>query len=238
LPLSTQARKQLRRISVGLFVRDTFIFGNVSGVVIAGFGRNDMYPALVAYEMEGVINNKLKAKQTEINGRITSRSDAALFPFAQKEMVISFMEGVAPSFRTTLENYLDTLFEKYPKHVTKHLSVKSSKSAKSLLANKLKEEGKTLVSEFWTNVEKWTRDYNIMPVLRTIGVLPLEELASMAESLVNLTSFRRRVTLVPETVGGPIDVAVISKGDGFIWIKRTRYFDAEDNPHFQSGYYR
>ena len=34
----------------------------------------------------------------------------------------------------------------------------------------------------------------------------------MAESLVNLTSFKRRVTMDAETVGGPIDVAVISKG--------------------------
>jgi len=28
-----------------------------------------------------------------------------------------------------------------------------------------------------------------------------------------------------ETVGGPIDVAVLSKGDGFVWIKRKSYFD-------------
>jgi len=28
-----------------------------------------------------------------------------------------------------------------------------------------------------------------------------------------------------ETVAGPIDVAIISKGDGLIWIKRKHYFD-------------
>ncbi|MGP3662252.1 hypothetical protein ACTU9R_35435 [Burkholderia gladioli] len=54
----------------------------------------------------------------------------------------------------------------------------------------------------------------------------------MAESLVNLTTFKRRVTPVPESVGGPVDVAVISKGDGFIWIKRKHYFSPELNPHF------
>jgi len=47
-----------------------------------------------------------------------------------------------------------------------------------------------------------------------------DELAAMAESLVNLTSFKRKVSMEAETVGGTIDVAVISKGDGFIWIKR------------------
>ena len=41
-----------------------------------------------------------------------------------------------------------------------------------------------------------------------------------------------------ETVGGPIDVAVISKGDGFIWIKRKHYFSTELNPCFNQNYFR
>ena len=39
-----------------------------------------------------------------------------------------------------------------------------------------------------------------------------------------------------ETVGGPIDVAVISKGDGFIWIKRKHYFNKDLNPQFFKNY--
>ena len=35
----------------------------------------------------------------------------------------------------------------------------------------------------------------------------------MAESLVNLTSLKRRMSLDEESVGGPIDVAVISNPD-------------------------
>jgi hypothetical protein len=71
-----------------------------------------------------------------------------------------------------------------------------------------------------------------------VAFLPVAELASMAESLVNLTSFKRRITMVAETVGGPVDVAVISKGDGFIWIKRKHYFEAEPNQQFYANYYR
>jgi len=47
----------------------------------------------------------------------------------------------------------------------------------------------------------------------------------MAEALVSLTSLKRRVSMEEESVGGPVDVAVVSKGDGFIWIKRKHYFD-------------
>ena len=41
-----------------------------------------------------------------------------------------------------------------------------------------------------------------------------------------------------ETVGGPIDVAVISKGDGFVWVKRKHYFPADLNNHFFRNYFR
>jgi hypothetical protein len=31
-------------------------------------------------------------------------------------------------------------------------------------------------------------------------------------------------------VGGAVDVAVISRGDGFVWLKRKHYFSQELNP--------
>ena len=65
-----------------------------------------------------------------------------------------------------------------------------------------------------------------------VSSLPKEELANMAETLVNLTSFKRKITMDAETVGGPIDVAVISKSEGFIWIKRKLYFDKNLNNHY------
>ena len=76
---------------------------------------------------------------------------------------------------------------------------------------------------------QFSRHYR--PTLRVLSVLPKDELAMMAETLVNLTSFKRRVSTSRETVGGPIDVAVISRGDGFVWIKRKRYFPIELNPN-------
>ena len=70
------------------------------------------------------------------------------------------------------------------------------------------------------------------PILNIVASLPKDELADMAETLVSITSFMRRVSSDLETVGGPIDVAVISKKDGFIWIKRKHYFQPEKNHHF------
>ncbi len=70
-----------------------------------------------------------------------------------------------------------------------------------------------------------------------VSTLSKEDLAEMAESLIYLTYLKRRITFAQESVGGPVDVAIISKGDGFIWIKRKHYFDPKLNSNFFKNYY-
>lgn len=243
--LSTLARKQLRRIGVGLFTQELFDAKDSSGrqlipssgLVIAGFGEDDLYPSLVAYDIECVVNDTLKYREGG-ERHITSGVTATLIPFAQKEMVLGFMNGVTPDYRQALFVSLKELFDKYPEKLVtrfKHLTVKE----KTALVDELKKDGSDLLDTFWDTINKWAKKYNADPIVDNIEILPIAELAQMAESLVNLTSFKRRMTIgVPETVGGPIDVAVISKGDGFIWIKRKHYFEATSNPHFFKNYFR
>lgn len=76
------------------------------------------------------------------------------------------------------------------------------------------------------------------PLLLTVDMLDKEDLANVAESLISLTSLVRRMQPGEETVGGPVDVAVISKGDGFIWIKRKHYFKPEYNKSFMENYFK
>ncbi len=103
---------------------------------------------------------------------------------------------------------------------------------------KWKTVGSELLADYNERMRRFKREEFIDPVINAVAALPKDELAAMAEALVNLTSFKRKVTLETETVGGPIDVAVISKGDGFIWIKRKHYFKPELNPHFVENYFR
>ena len=227
----------LRRISALIFIKNTFdIVKNYSGVVIAGFGDDEIYPGVIEYNIDSVINNRLKYFVRE-NTAVSQRLPAAVIPFAQHEMVYSFMEGISPAYQITMQEYLRVLFTNYPKEIIKQITGLDTKSKNALL-KKMNNATNGLIEQFVSEVRKWARTNNVNPILGTVAFLPLEELASMAESLVNLTSFKRRVTMEAETVGGPIDVAVISKGDGFIWINRKHYFDAKYNPHFLANYYR
>ena len=60
---------------------------------------------------------------------------------------------------------------------------------------------------------------HVDPVVTTVSYLNKEGLIELAESLVNITSLKRKTSSDIETVGGPVDIALITKGDGFKWIK-------------------
>ena len=101
---------------------------------------------------------------------------------------------------------------------------------------------KTKCSEVADEIMKDLRDYSdasfVIPIYRAVNSMPKTELAMMAESLINLSSFKLKITNEIETVGGPIDVAVITKSEGFIWVKRKFYFNSELNPHYIAKFYK
>jgi len=76
------------------------------------------------------------------------------------------------------------------------------------------------------------RREHAMPLRRVLGVLPVDEMADLAETLINLQSLKEKVTKNSETVGGPVDVAIITKNEGLLWAKRKHFFDIGLNSRF------
>ncbi|HKO96559.1 MAG TPA: hypothetical protein VJU86_06195 [Pyrinomonadaceae bacterium] len=239
LPLTEQLKKRLSDIAVWVLSKDLSEVGseNYSGLVIAGFGETDLYPSVITYRVESVVLNHLRyVHLSEKSDRITAKRVARVIAFAQDEMVAGFMEGIDPKFLERIFMEMAKIFSKvYPDEIVKKLPGLTKKRKETLLAD-LRKIGIDLVGVFGTAIAEHRQKKHIDPIVRAVSVLPKEELVSMAEALVSLTSTKRRVTLDAETVGGPIDVAVISKGDGFIWIKRKHYFEADRNPQFLSKY--
>jgi len=100
-----------------------------SGIVIAGYGEKDVFPNLLSYECECVINNKLR--YIEVNrvriGTTGQTVIASVNPFAQREMVNRFMEGVDPKYTEEIEKYVSALLtDGYPGKIAEALSGKIS----------------------------------------------------------------------------------------------------------------
>ncbi len=238
LPINKILSNQLTEIAVNLFVKfpEHVISSGASGAVIAGFGTKDAFPSLQSFAIEGMANNRLKYKEDR-HREITFQMNASIVPFAQQEMVFSFMEGVEPNYQAVIERDLSQIFENYPRVIIDSIG-KLDDTEKTDLKQKLRDLSSELFDKYVKKLKNYRRKNYVDPVMKVVAMLPKDELAAMAESLVNLTSFKRKVSLQAETVAVPIDVAVISKGDGFIWIKRKHYFSGDLNPQFFANYYR
>lgn len=234
LPLNKTLRRLLHQIAALLITKNFIPDAGLTGIVIGGFGEDDYYPAIYEYQTCGTINSSLKINHAKVH-KITHRKSAAIIPFAQKEMVITFMEGLDPSLHQVIDKSLQAFFSVYTNTM---LDIISHNTPADNLIEPLEELQKLLLEDFNKQLYDRIREYYVNPVLNIIDALPKDELAEAAEALVNLTSFKRRVSTDKETVGGPIDVAIISKGDGFVWIKRKHYFKADFNNHFLSNYFQ
>ena len=166
--------------------------------------------------------------------------NVAVIPFAQSDEVCTFMEGVGRFINNFFIKTFGSMMKKsFPQNIA------SAITDKFKLNDKQKQQVQDIAEKMGTgaydniaqNLDQLKHEKYIQPVVQATGFLNKGELATMAETLVNLVSFRKQVTLEAETVGGPIDVAVITKGDGFIWIKRKYYFDASLNHQFFNNYF-
>jgi len=60
--------------------------------------------------------------------------------------------------------------------------------------------------------------------------MPIQDAIDLAEFLVHVTERYSRYTPGAATVGGPIEIAAITKHEGFKWVKRKFYYSEEYNP--------
>ena len=232
-PITPQGQKYLREIA-GLLITKSGSSPLMSGLVIAGFGDKEIFPSLIHYTTDGVVDNKLIID--EVNYHDISRDRTSVIQaFAQSDMVFRFMEGVDQDYLQVLETGMEALLYKFGDALIEKYST-GNRNVINARKTRTRKAAALMVEEMMRIQDNIRREIFVNDVVRTVDILPKEELAKLAESLVSLTSLKRRVSSDLESVGGPIDVAIISKGDGFIWTKRKHYFEPELNPQFVRRY--
>jgi hypothetical protein len=237
LPLDDEMTSRLHDLAVLAHTREIMSDAH-TGLVVCGFGEADVYPALVTHLIDGVYEDRLKYRlRADKSVRVLKGADCSIVPFAQEDMVSTFMEGMNPSIDRFIRKWLSELFSQLPSLIPDG-DLAGDLEARAAARGKYAQATEQLLSRFLEQLAGHKRKQHIDPILSMVRVLPKDELAAMAEAMVNLTAFKRRMTDELETVGGPIDVAIISKGDGFVWVKRKHYFQPTLNQHFFANYFR
>lgn len=211
--------------------KDEILTESLTGLVIAGYGEAEHFPVMEQYEIGGVFEGELKHKLVE-TWEISKDNTSVIKPFAQSSMAQTFLEGISPKVEIQVARALAKAYVQTPEAIIDGfpgVSKARKEAYKVQLSAVSKKAAKDAIKEF---AGFKGRNHRI-PILQSVVHLPKKELAHVAASLVTLSSFQKRMTTgEDETVGGPIDVAVISKGDGFVWIDRKHYFQPEFNEHF------
>lgn len=210
-----------------------------TGLVFIGYGEEEIYPSLIPLNISSLaVDGHLKffVEQDRVAKISEHGTSAAISPFAQFDVVQTIIRGINPSFQDIIYNVVNKSIESYTGAITGILDKDPSMTAVSTAVKRL--DKKSVISGITTQINREIFELYTRPLLETVALLDKEDMANMAESFISLTSLVRRMQPSEETVGGPVDVAVISKGDGFVWINRKHYFKPELNASFFSNYFK
>lgn len=200
-------------------------------LVFTGFGSDQKYPSLVSTTVfEGFDNRVNYHILPEDIICISNEKPVAICPFAQKDVIKSLLLGmhidysriVIKDMEDTYSPYLNSIF-----HINendKEFENLNLKDFRKMLCDVMVDD---LIQKFdstnnrYLNKKqrKWEKnleDYDLLAM------------AALAQSLIDLTGFHRILTFSPEGVGGPVDLAVITKNEGFTWLSRKSWYHHKD----------
>jgi hypothetical protein len=208
-----------------------------TGIVIAGYGHEDMFPKLYKITVDAGFLGRVRCYEQSSCDIATDPIGAEISTFAQDDTVQAFLNGIDDKFGVFHTGMFTHTMELVGEEILREhtqMTDDERRVAVSMINRRVKEA----IGDFRNQSLEFAHEEFRIPVLEVLRTAPKETLAELAESLVSITSLRQRVSGDLETVSGPVDVALISKGDGFIWIKRKHYFHKDLNAHYMSNYFR
>lgn len=197
-----------------------------SGLVFFGYGTKEFLPSCFEYKVNIALCGRIKF-YPQYTKTIRTVDASVIVPFAQTDVTNTVIRAVEEKLKNKFYEENMASITVFRDEIVQQLT---DSGAPQKLIDVLKGlDTDKYAKEFKDGMDKYIQDEYIEPLVQTVAFLSKEDLAEMAESLVKMTCLKRRITKTEETVGGPVDVAVVTKGDGFIWIKRKHYFSPEIN---------
>lgn len=214
---------QLTQLAIEFLVKKPTEILTYSGLVFAGYGAEEIFPSFVHIQLYGHIGTTLFWQEVK-RYEITHTNDALILPFAQSSMIDRFTDGFDSSLHESIFNISLESF----KDIVSDLNVAGS-TINSAVSNPIVDARHKEFMEKWRN-KNWDENYH--PLRRVLNSLSVPEMGHLAESLLVLEELRERVTSPSESVGGPIDVVVITKAEGLLWLKRKHFFEPGLNQRY------
>ena len=234
-----EADKDLFFRSFYQFVKCPIVNSGYTGLVFTGYGDEELFPSMVPIKIMGAFDGLLRyVVDTDLACQIKNDEigpSVYICPFAQIDVTQTIIRGINPKLHEIINRVIANTTNQLMAAIRNEVSKIHGNEIVKTAINSLNPNA--IIDVVQKQISDEMRTTYTDPLLSTLDMLDKEDLANVAESLISLTSLVRRMQPGEETVGGPVDVAVISKGDGFVWIKRKLYFKPEYNQTFMMNYF-
>jgi hypothetical protein len=205
-----------------------------SGIVVSGFGDAEVFPQLEEYVIDIRVCGKVRHwKKT--SWVLDEDHPSQVVPLADSEVMKTLIEGISPGFEGEAYTGVLKLILEMPQKILDPITQLSDAEKQQYIADARKSLPQHF-RDFRNVMTEYRNKTYTKPISDSISSLPISELAQVAETLLGASQLLKKVNPDLETVGGPVDVAVISKGDGFVWVKRKHYFPKDLNIGFEKRY--
>jgi hypothetical protein len=213
--LGNTALQHLRDIAVFCVVKDLFL-EDVTGLVFAGFGTEERYPVVVTYFLSAIVGGIVKRAEASvdmIDGEVRSK----IRVFADSEVTNAFIRGIDQGLERRIYGTMQLMMQGLIEHV-----VSAFPNVDQAQREGVKKQFQTqILPKYFETYRAMMADYQqqtyVNPVLRVLEIVAGQELGETARDLVALNVFKKRIMAQHQTVGGAIDVAIISREGGFQW---------------------
>lgn len=216
--LDTTSRERLRHIAVQCVVKDLFL-EDVTGLVFAGYGGNEPYPTVVTYTLSAVVAGIVKRGMTD-ETKIDGQTHATITLFADSEVTYAFLRGIELDLEARIYGTMHAMSHTLVDQVVNSFTDVDPAQRESVRRQFHSQQVPQFVRRCHDVISEYQQQTYINPMLSVLEIATRQDLAETAHELVALNIFKKRIMAQKQTVGGAIDVAVISRDGGFTWWKR------------------
>ncbi|GAA0536970.1 hypothetical protein FHS83_003391 [Rhizomicrobium palustre] len=217
-PLDLQAREKLKEIAHLCVVKDLFV-EDITGLAFAGYGAEDHYPGIVTYNVSAVVGGIVKRARAD-DIAVSGDLHSAIAIYAESEASYAFLRGIEFGLEREIWQRSEEMALGLVDSVVEGLSGMDPVHREAVRRQFQAEGVPQAMLQWQDTIGAFQQENYIEPMLAVLEIASKPELAETVEDLVALNILKKRITAQSPTVGGAIDVAVISREAGFSWVKR------------------
>ena len=198
-----------------------------TGIVFAGYGSKDIYPSILTIYISGAFDRRMRYyfSYDDDSDSIDNDNTATIIPYAQVDVMLTLMKGIHPGLRRLVESKHQESLDKAKEKILK--AIKEAGCTKKIIAKVEEMDLSDLQGSYEETLDQFIQDEFVDGIVDAVNSFNIEDMVNMAESLVSVTNLQRHISSSEESVGGPIDVAVITCSEGFMWVKHKHWLPAD-----------